>query len=54
MLQNFKASKEINFEESDLPKSIQQLSESRTRWTQDSLIEIVTIAIMAVLGTVLL
>jgi predicted transposase YbfD/YdcC len=49
-LQNPKASKEINFEESDLLKSIQQLSDPRTRWTQHSLIDIVTIAIMAVLS----
>jgi hypothetical protein len=50
MLQNLKAFKEISFEESDLLKSIQQLPEPRTRWTKHSLIDIVTIAIMAVLS----
>jgi hypothetical protein len=50
MLQKSKTVKEISFEESDLLKSIQQLPDPRTRWTQHSLIDIVTIAIMAVLS----
>lgn len=50
MLQKPKTIKEISFEESDLLKSIQQLPDPRTRWTQHSLIDIVTIAIMAVLS----
>jgi hypothetical protein len=47
MLQKSKTVKEIIFEESDLLKSIQQLPDPRTRWTQHSLIDI---AIMAVLS----
>jgi predicted transposase YbfD/YdcC len=50
MLQKSKTVKEISFAESDLLKSIQQLPDPRTRWTQHSLINIVTIAIMAVLS----
>jgi DDE_Tnp_1-associated len=41
---------EISFEESELLKTIQQLPDPRTRWTQHSLLDIVTIAIMAVLS----
>jgi DDE_Tnp_1-associated len=50
MLQQSKTIKEISFEESDLLKSIQQLPDPHTRLTQHSLIDIVTIAIMAVLS----
>jgi predicted transposase YbfD/YdcC len=41
---------EISFEESELLQNIQQLQDPRTRWTQHSLTDIVTIAIMAVLS----
>jgi predicted transposase YbfD/YdcC len=41
---------EISFEDSELLKTIQQLPDPRTRWTQHSLLDIVTIAIMAVLS----
>jgi predicted transposase YbfD/YdcC len=50
VLQSPKPLTEISFEESDLLKNIQQLQDPRTRWTQHSLTDIVTIAIMAVLS----
>ncbi len=50
MLKSSKPSTEINFADSDLLRNIQQLQDPRTRWTQHSLTDIVTIAIMAVLS----
>jgi predicted transposase YbfD/YdcC len=41
---------EISFEESELLKNIQQLPDPRTRWTKHSVLDIVTIAVMAVLS----
>jgi DDE_Tnp_1-associated len=50
VLQSPKPLTEISFEESDLLQNIRELEDPRTRWTQHSLINIVTIAIMAVLS----
>jgi predicted transposase YbfD/YdcC len=50
MYQSSKPLTEVSFEESELLKNIQQLQDPRTRWTQHSLTDIVTIAIMAVLS----
>ena len=50
VLQSSKPLIEVSFEESDLLKNIQQLPDPRTRWTQHSLTDIVTIAVMAVLS----
>jgi predicted transposase YbfD/YdcC len=41
---------EVSFEESELLKNIQQLPDPRTRWTKHSVLDIVTIAVMAVLS----
>ncbi|MEO0011639.1 MAG: hypothetical protein RLZZ535_28 [Cyanobacteriota bacterium] len=50
MLQSSQPITRISFEESELLKNIQQLQDPRTRWTQHSLTDIVSIAIMAVLS----
>jgi hypothetical protein len=50
MLQSSQPITKISFEESELLKNIQQLQDPRTRWTQHSLTDIVSIAIMAVLS----
>jgi predicted transposase YbfD/YdcC len=50
MLQGSQPITRISFEESELLKNIQQLQDPRTRWTQHSLTDIVSIAIMAVLS----
>jgi hypothetical protein len=50
MLQSPQISTAINFEESELLKNVQQLQDSRTRWTQHSLTDIVIITIMAVMS----
>lgn len=50
MSQENKLSAEITFEESDLFQNVRSLKDPRTRWTQHSLLDIVTIAIMAVVG----
>jgi predicted transposase YbfD/YdcC len=41
---------EISLEKSELLKNIQQLPDPRTRWTKHSVLDIVTIAVMAVLS----
>jgi DDE_Tnp_1-associated len=50
VLQSPKLLTGISFEESDLLQNIRELKDPRTRWTQHSLTDIVTIAIMTVLS----